>query len=80
MSRALQDDWCRWSEWMRKHSPSGWIPDALKLHPMVIWPSRYHADGTSKARPKGPYKNRGTRKSTYTTLKRKVKKSQAQAN
>lgn len=56
------------------------IADALKLHPMAIWPSRYHADGTSKARPKGPYKNRGTRKSTYTALERKVKKSQAQAN
>jgi Ner family transcriptional regulator len=25
------------------------IADALELHPMVIWPSRYNADGTPKA-------------------------------
>jgi Ner family transcriptional regulator len=24
------------------------IADALELHPMVIWPSRYNADGTRK--------------------------------
>lgn len=25
------------------------IADALDCHPMVLWPSRYHADGTRKA-------------------------------
>lgn len=52
------------------------IADALNLHPKKIWPSRYHANGTSKARLRGPYKPGRKRKSTYELDAVKVNKSQ----
>lgn len=52
------------------------IADVLKLHPKEIWPSRYHDDGTSKARLRGPRKPNVKRKSTDKRGTVKVKKSQ----
>lgn len=52
------------------------IADALGLHPKAVWPSRYHSDGTSKAKLRGPRKQGHNRKSTDKRGTVKVNKSQ----
>lgn len=52
------------------------ISQALGIHPSTIWPSRYHPDGTSKAKLRGPRKRGAIRKSTDKRGAVKVNKSQ----